>query len=36
MLARLAVGHVAPWEFALAVGLLLVSIAVALLFAARV
>jgi ABC-2 type transport system permease protein len=36
MLARVSVGHVAPWEFALAIVLLLGAIAVALVVAARI
>jgi ABC-2 type transport system permease protein len=36
MLARVAVGHVEPWEFALAVAILAASIAVALVVAARI
>jgi ABC-2 type transport system permease protein len=36
MLARVSVGHVAPWEFVLAVVLLLGAIAVALVVAARI
>ncbi len=36
MLARIAVGEVAPWEFALSVGILVVSIGVALAVAARI
>lgn len=36
MLARVSVGHVAPWEFALAVVLLLGAIALALVVAARI
>jgi ABC-2 type transport system permease protein len=36
MLARVSAGHVEPWEFALAVVLLLAAIAVALFVAARI
>ena len=36
MLARVSMGHVAPWEFALAVVFLLAAIAVALVAAARI
>jgi ABC-2 type transport system permease protein len=36
MLARIAVGEVAPWEFALAAAILVVSIGVALVVAARI
>jgi len=36
MLARVAEGHVQPWEFGLAVVLMLLSIAIALFFAARI
>jgi ABC-2 type transport system permease protein len=36
MLARVAMGHVEPWEFALAVALLLAALAVALVAAARI
>jgi ABC-2 type transport system permease protein len=36
MLARVSAGHVEPWEFGLAVVLLLASIAVALFVAARI
>jgi ABC-2 type transport system permease protein len=36
MLGRVAMGHVEPWEFALAVALMLLSIAVALAVAARI
>ena len=36
MLGRVSMGHVEPWEFALAVALLLVAIAIALVAAARI
>jgi ABC-2 type transport system permease protein len=36
MVARLVVGTVAPWEIALAIGLLLAAILVALVVAARI
>jgi ABC-2 type transport system permease protein len=36
MLARVAVGHVAPWEFGLSVAIMLASIGVALVFASRI
>jgi ABC-2 type transport system permease protein len=36
MLARVSVGHVEPWEFALAVLLLVVSTVIALFAAARI
>jgi ABC-type Na+ efflux pump permease subunit len=36
MLARVSVGHVEVWEFGLAIGFLLVAIAIALVVAARI